>query len=292
MKPRKKDDNFDQNVIDGFGYEWSKFEYPEADEVAALDAEFQAYCSPINLDEFNPGYSICGDFGAGSGRWTSRLIPYFKKVYAVEPSIKAFETLSRKFHTDSGVTILNETIGENSIPCESLDIAISLGVLHHMPNTKLGIEDISTKLKPGGVFLCYLYYNLEDKPLFYRVLSHMVLPMRFIISRLPFKVRGLIAKLIAVTVYWPLARVAKMFGHFGFNISNFPLHHYAYQPFVMLANDALDRFGTRLEKRYSKNNIIDLFKSTDFDLKTLNFSSVEPFWTFSIHKNESKQEGA
>ena len=138
------------------------------------------------------------------------------------------------------------------------------------------------------MFLCYLYYNLEDKPVFYRLLSHMVLPMRFTISRLPFKVRGLIAKLIAVAVYWPLARVAKVFGYFGFNISNFPLHHYAYQPFVMLANDALDRFGTRLEKRYSKDNIIDLFKGTDFDLKTLNFSSIEPFWTFSINKNESK----
>ena len=52
----------------------------------------------------------------------------------------------------------------------------------------------------------------------------------------------------------------------------------------MLANDALDRFGTSLEQRFSKAEIIEMLRAADFDLTTLRFSELEPFWTFSIKK--------
>ncbi len=55
-------------------------------------------------------------------------------------------------------------------------------------------------------------------------------------------------------------------------------------PFVMLQNDALDRFGTRLEQRFSKKEITEMLGNADFDLSTLKFSDVEPFWTFAVKK--------
>ena len=54
--------------------------------------------------------------------------------------------------------------------------------------------------------------------------------------------------------------------------------------FVMLQNDALDRFGTRLEQRFSKKEITEMIGAAGFDLATLKFSDVEPFWTFSVKK--------
>ena len=53
-------------------------------------------------------------------------------------------------------------------------------------------------------------------------------------------------------------------------------------PFVMLANDALDRFGTSLEQRFSKAGITEMLRAVDFDLTTLKFSDTEPVWTFSV----------
>ena len=44
----------------------------------------------------------------------------------------------------------------------------------------------------------------------------------------------------------------------------------------MMRNDALDRFGTKFEKRYSKKNIIKLFKETGF--KNIKISSKSPYW--------------
>jgi hypothetical protein len=55
-------------------------------------------------------------------------------------------------------------------------------------------------------------------------------------------------------------------------------------PFVMLANDALDRFGTSLEQRFSKAEITEMLRAADFDLATLKFSEIEPFWTFAVNK--------
>jgi hypothetical protein len=94
----------------------------------------------------------------------------------------------------------------------------------------------------------------------------------------------ILAKLMAVIIYLPLARLSRMRKQAGKDISNIPLHHYADMPFVMLENDALDRFGTRLEQRFNKREISQMIESANFDISSLKFSQIEPFWTFSVTK--------
>jgi SAM-dependent methyltransferase len=284
MNQYEKDQNLDQEVIDGFGHEWAAFDYSENENDEALDKQFLAYCSPINLDKFGVKSSIAADFGAGSGRWTARLLPYFSLIYALEPSDGANQVLRNKFKNESRVRILQESVGANSIPAESLDLAMSLGVLHHIPDTGLAIQDVATRIKSGGVFLCYLYYKLENKPILYRGLFWTSNSLRWVISRMPYAMRRFIAQIIAGIIYFPLARISRLLKDKGKDVSNFPLHHYANMPFVMLRNDALDRFGTRLEQRFSKNEIIEMIGNAGFDLSTLKFSEEEPFWTFAVKK--------
>ena len=284
MSQHKKDQNLDQQVIDSFGHEWAAFDYAESETDEALDSQFLAYCTPIDLTRFNSKSSVAADFGAGSGRWASRLLPHFSLVYALEPSDGANKVLKNKFSKESRMTILQETVGANSIPARSLDLAMSLGVLHHIPDTRLAIKDVAGKINSGGIFLGYLYYKLENKPLYYRGIFWTSNSIRWVISRLPYALRRFIARVIASFVYFPLARTAKLLDKRGKNVSNFPLHHYANMPFVMLQNDALDRFGTRLEQRFSKKEITEMLGNAGFDLSTLKFSDVEPFWTFSVKK--------
>jgi len=284
VSPHEKDENLDQGVIDSFGHEWAAFDYGETDTSEALDAQFRAYCSPLNLNQFDSKKSIAGDFGAGSGRWAARLIPYFSLIYALEPSDGASKVLKNKFSHEAKISVLQETVGANSIPLESLDLAMSLGVLHHIPDTGLAIKEVARRIKPGGVFLCYLYYNLENKPTFYKLIFKVVNAVRKVISGLPQRIKQIVTSAIAAVVYWPLARFSKALSKFQINTSNIPLHHYADMPFVMLANDALDRFGTSLEQRFSKAEITEMLGAADFDLTTLKFSEVEPFWTFAVNK--------
>jgi SAM-dependent methyltransferase len=284
MNHYEKDQNLDQGVIDGFGHEWATFNYSEIRTDDALDAQFLAYCAPIELGEFNRFTSKAADFGAGSGRWTSRLLPYFSEIYALEPSDGAYKVLRNKFGDEPRIKILRETVGFNSIPDESLDLAMSLGVLHHIPDTGLAIKDVASKIKSGGVFLCYLYYELDNKPFHYRALFWASNLLRLIICRMPHKVRKFTAQIIAAVIYLPLARTAKLLKKMGKNASNFPLHHYANMPFIMLQNDALDRFGTSLEQRFSKAKIIEMLRASNFDSSSVKFSESEPFWTFSARK--------
>jgi len=284
VSPDKRDENLDQGVIDSFGHEWATFDYGKAETSEALDAQFQAYCTPLDLNQFDPKKSIAGDFGAGSGRWASRLIPYFSLVYALEPSDGASTVLKNKFSGEAKIAVLQETVGANSIPLESLDLAMSLGVLHHIPDTGLAIKEVARRIKPGGAFLCYLYYNLENKPTFYKLIFKAVNAVRKVISGLPQRIKQIVTSAIAALIYWPLARLSKIIGKFGINTSNIPLHHYADMPFVMLANDALDRFGTTLEQRFSKGEITEMLRAANFDISTLKFSNIEPFWTFSVKK--------
>ena len=108
--------------------------------------------------------------------------------------------------------------------------------------------------------------------------------MRKGVSALPQGIKRTVASLLAALVYWPLARFSKVMNRFGVETSNVPLHHYADMPFVMLANDALDRFGTSLEQRFNRAEITEMLGLAEFDISTLKFSDVEPFWTFSVKK--------
>lgn len=285
MKNRTKSLNIDDEVVDHFGKEWAKYNYLNGIASEALDKQFMAYTSPIDLEEFDSESSVAADFGAGSGRWAERLAPFFHKVYALEPSAAAVQVMNEKFSKEPKMMVLNENVEENSIPENSLDLAISLGVLHHIPDTSQAILDVGKKIKSGGTFLCYLYYKIEDKPFYYRAIFRIVNVVRFSISRMPHVMRMFIAKLIAFSVYLPLARFSRFLLKNGKDVSNIPLHHYSEMPFVMLENDALDRFGTRLEQRFNKIEIAEMLSAANFNIATLKFSEAEPFWTFAIRKN-------
>lgn len=99
---------------------------------------------------------------------------------------------------------------------------------------------------------------------------------RKIVSRLPNGLRYLASQVIAVFVYYPLARTAKLLEMLGMSVDVFPLSQYRNSSFYVMRTDALDRFGTRLEKRFTKTEITKMM--IDAGLKDIRFGD-EIFWT-------------
>jgi len=91
-----------------------------------------------------------------------------------------------------------------------MDFGYTLGVLHHIPDTLAGLTACVSKLKPGAPFLMYLYYAFDNRPLWYRILWRLSGLARNVISHLLHGLRFVVSQIIAVLVYWPLARLAKV----------------------------------------------------------------------------------
>ena len=284
LSSMEKYENRDDRVISHFGGEWKAFNYLDPDQLKDVSAQFAAYVQPLPKGLLNPNNLTIGDFGAGSGRWAHFFLEYANQLWLIEPGQESFEVLRQRFENSSKVHLLNETVAENDVPENSLDLAVSLGVLHHLPDTQLGIRDICRKVKPGGYFLCYLYYALENKPLVYRMIWNISNSLRQGISKVPYRGRRFVCEIIAALVYFPLAKFSKLVEVTGLSSKNIPLHHYKDMTFYVMRNDAYDRFGTSLEQRFTRAQISQMLENSDFDLKTLKFSESEPFWTFTIQK--------
>ena len=82
--------------------------------------------------------------------------------------------------------------------------------------------------------------------------------------------------MLAIAVYWPLARLARLVVRLGRDPSRLPLFQYRNRSFAVMRNDALDRFGTRLEKRYSRQEVRDLLEQAG--LADVEFSDGPPWW--------------
>jgi SAM-dependent methyltransferase len=278
------DDDLDSKVISDFGDEWAKFGYESNARSSELTLQFQKYSELVNFSEFDPKHSIAADFGAGTGRWAQFILKNFSQTYLVEPSDGAFRVLKNKFTNNSKVILEHTTISNSKIQSASLDFAMSLGVLHHISDTAQAFKDINMKLKNGGLFLGYLYYKVENKPFLYRSAFSVANFFRKRISTMPFYLKKKVCFVIAFLVYLPMAKIAKFLNSINLNTSNIPLHQYADLNFYMMKNDALDRFGTKLEKRYSKQEISKLLLDSGFDPTSTIFSESEPFWTFTARK--------
>jgi len=283
---KNQNENRDDRVISHFGGEWKAFNYLDENRLSEMRDQFDEYLQPLPREIRERKDLVIGDFGAGSGRWAHFFLQQARELWLVEPGMESFAVLSQRFAGEERVHLLNQTVSVNEISDNSLDLAVSLGVLHHIPDTLDGMKEIFKKTKPGGYFLCYLYYAMENKPAAYRALWRLSNLLRTSISKLPYFARRGVCEFIAAFVYLPLAMFSKLAEKIGISPRNIPLHHYRDMTFYVMRNDAYDRFGTSLEQRFTKAEISELIAKSGFEISTLNFSESEPFWTFSVRKKD------
>ena len=157
-----------------------------------------------------------------------------------------------------------------------MDFGYSLGVLHHVPDTQAGIEACAHKLKPGAPFLVYLYYNFDNRPWWFRAIWRLSDILRTMVSHFPHRLRYFSSQVLALLVYVPLARFSWAMEKTGVNVGNYPLSAYRNLSFYTMRTDALDRFGTRLEQRFSRVQIRAMMEKAG--LERVEFSENEPFW--------------
>jgi hypothetical protein len=175
------------------------------------------------------------------------------------------------------------TVDDIPVPDASMDFGYSLGVLHHIPDTFSALFGCVRKLKPGAPFLLYLYYRFDNRPVWFRMIWRVSHIARTVVSRLPFRYRAIACDAVAAFVYWPLARIAAAAEKRRFPVHNLPLSAYRNLSFYVMRTDALDRFGTRLEKRFTRQEIQRLMERAG--LSAITFHEGEPYWVSVGYKH-------
>lgn len=266
--------NVDEETVKGFGKEWAAYDQfgLPADEHQAL---FQAYFSCFPFDDL-PAAAEGFDLGCGSGRWAVLFADHVGTLHCIDPAPEALEVARRRLAGKRGARFHLASADDIPLPEASQDFGYALGVLHHVPDTAAALCSCVEKLKPGAPFLLYLYYRFDNRPAWFRIIWQTSDLCRRIISHFPFSIRKALTTMIAATVYYPLARTALILERRGWSIENFPLGAYRKNSYYTMRTDALDRFGTRLEQRFTRSEIRDLMKSAG--LEDIRFREAEPYW--------------
>jgi SAM-dependent methyltransferase len=268
--------NLDSEVAAGFGREWSTFKQSKA-ELSASDRQaiFDSYFRIFPWDEL-PSNPVGLDVGCGSGRWSTMVAPRVGHLHLLDASADALAVGRQNLADAHNVSFHLASVGNIPLPDSSLDFAFSLGVLHHVPDTAEAIRTIAAKLRSGAPFLIYLYYAFDNRPAWYRAIWRTSDVFRLAISRLPPKMKFAVSQLIALTIYWPLARLAAIVERLGLPSSHIPLEAYRHRAFYVMRTDAYDRFCTRLEQRFSRKQIEGMLLSAGFH--EIQFSDEVPYW--------------
>ena len=266
--------NLNKKNVDSFSDQWIKYDQSGLDNKEALKL-FKSYFSIFpwkKLPRFSEGF----DIGCGTGRWAKFVAPKVGKLHCIDPS-NAIYVAKKKLKKFKNINYYKRSLDSTGLKNNSQDFGYLLGVLHYVPDAQSAIISCSKLLKPGAPILFYIYYSLDNRPMWFRLLWKLSNLIRLFISGMPKFLNFLICDLITLFIYYPLARIAFVLEKIGLDLKNFPLHFYRKLSFYVMRTDSRDRFGTPVEKRYSKKQIFEMMKKAN--LEKIKFKNSTPYWT-------------
>ena len=267
-------ENIDPGTVSSFGEEWKAFHgFSEKDLKRIGDIYFDIVSNDMLNDQ-----STVIDIGCGSGRFIKYLGNRYKKIIGLDPS-KAIYAADELVGKNEKVELVMASTDNIPFPDGYFDFGYSLGVLHHIPDTQKALNDSAKKIKSGGYFLLYLYYNLDNRPFYFKIFYWLSNLIRLVVSKLPAGLKKAICAFLAVVIYMPFVLLCRFLRIIGVREGirrHIPLQAYERQSFYVIRNDSLDRFGTPLEQRFSRKQIKEMMEKAG--LSDIVFSEKLPYW--------------
>ena len=267
-------ENIDNKTVSSFGEEWKSFHGFSETDLKTVGDKYFDIVTPAMLNETMKVV----DIGCGSGRFIKYLKGRYARITGIDPS-QAIFAANELIGNDEKVELVQASTDSIPFPDNYFDFGFSLGVLHHIPDTAKALNDCVKKIRPGGYFLLYLYYSLDNKPYYFRIIFYLSNLIRLLVSKMPARLKKVVCDFFAILIYMPfvgLCRFLKWIRVPERIRRNIPLQGYEDQSFYVIRNDSLDRFGTPLEQRFSQKQINEMMEKAG--LTEIVFSKLIPYW--------------
>ena len=251
-----------------FGEEWKEY----GSVLAEHACEFDQYFDLVDVDSLK-GQRVC-DLGCGSGRWSHFLKDVCREIILVDFSDAIFVARKNLAASRNALFFMGD-LQELPFKKDFCDFILCLGVLHHLPLPSLDAVRRLGSFAPR--LLIFLYYALDNRPVYFRVLLSTVTLIRRVLCRIRRPgLRKLVARAGALLLYQPLIGVGKVLR--PFKLSRYvPLYEFYHTKSLRrIEQDVYDRFFTRIEQRVSRNEIRELCDTFTHVIVSDNM----PYWHF------------
>lgn len=260
--------DFSEDIQFTFGAEWLTF----PDIMPEHEDEFALYFDLIEITDLKDT-RVC-DLGCGIGRWSYFLKDKCRELILIDFSEAIFVARKNLQKSENAIFFMGDL---KKLPFKNgfVDFLFCLGVLHHLPVNAL--LEVKALKKYAPTILVYLYYALDNRPFYFRLLLRIVTIIRNSMSKIRRSYfRVAVSTLIAWSVYLPLIILGKFFKLF--NLSHFIPIFEAYdgKSIQRIKQDVYDRFFTGIEQRFTKKQIQEL----EGYFKKVTISEKIPYWHF------------
>lgn len=202
-----------ERTIADFGEQWTR--YPEASGYYASLRLLEDVLSPL-IDPADIRGARVGEIGSGQGRIVRMLAAAgAERIVALEPSV-AFDVMVRNVE-GLGDRVECVRADGSAFPPKELDLIVSIGVIHHIPDPAPTVQAAYRALRRGGRFFVWVYAR-EGNEAYLR----FALPLRRLTTRLPSGAVGAAA--------WVLVLPATLYAH-ACRFLPLPLRDYARRVF-------------------------------------------------------------
>ena len=225
------------------------------------------------------------DIGCGNVQWSRQVSQRVSELHCIESNEYTINAAQRSLAESGNIRFHLARDGVLPLEDNSMDFGYSLGSWNYSSDGAVSLRAVVAKLKPGAPFLAHLPYALDNQPVWYLWLWAHAYWFRKIFSPLPLSCRRLIWDLIAILVYFPLARTAKILETFGVNLHSFPLSAYRNRSFQDMKTAARTRFGALLDKRFALSEVKATMEQAG--LESIQVSPDAPFWCVIAYKSNA-----
>lgn len=142
---------------ESFGDEWHRFRTVQLDSANGTRESEDGLRLKIGLGPADARGRLVLDAGVGAGRYAEVMARWGAEVVGVDLT-RAVDAAAENLRPWPGIHLVQADIFALPFHDETFDIAYSIGVLHHTPDTGTAFRRVAAKVKKGGQLGVYVYF--------------------------------------------------------------------------------------------------------------------------------------